>query len=155
MRGGGGEEYAGRGWRAYGHAMACPYRPISENDGPRMTDLDDLRTKSSRDPGNAMFRNLLGIELYNALSDAQDEGDLAARDALRDELRSLAAAHPADANVRKRLAKACWIVLMHAHEGGDIGGRDRALAELRELGSKYRDDAHVDKYVRRADNIFR
>lgn len=122
---------------------------------PRMASLDEAREAMARRPGDAMTRMQLSIELYNVLSDAQDEEDLARRDALLQELRNLAAAHPDDPSVRKRLAKGFWIVLMHAHEKEDASGRDAALAELRGLGARCESDNHVQKYVIRANNIFR
>ena len=86
------------------------------------------------------MREPLAMGLFNTLSYAKSEDDLARRDALLEELRELAKAHPEDPAVREQLAKGLFNTLNDAKSEDDLARRDALLEELRELAKAHSEE---------------
>ena len=104
-----------------------------------------MRALAAAHADDAAVREQLAKGLFNTLTDAKAEDDLARRDALLAELRALAAAHAADATVREELAKGLFNTLCHAMAEDDLARRGALLAELRALVTRYRSEPIFDR----------
>jgi hypothetical protein len=133
---------AGDAWTATCQAAATLFGDLSSVDETLVRGANQARSEAL-----GAMAPLLAVGLYNALTAAEANHDMARRDALLDELRALAAAHPADAAVREPLARGLFNTLTYAKAEDDLAQRDALLDELRALAAAHLEDAAVREWL--------